>query len=270
MASRQPPPAPAGEGDREGEGARSAGRPHVVDQLSAYLEGDLGARAAEVVREHLEDCAGCQRAALELRAMVAGARDLERPEPPPTLWPAIEGAMARAETEILPFWRSFFVRGFAVGGLAGATLVLVVGIGIGVGRRGGLSFLSSLSSLAPQAGEHAEGGAVVSPTAALDPLLEEAEGELQAAASAYERSIEKLRGLLEREEPRWSPDARARCAERLARLDEAIARSRDAARRTPGDSAGSEILFAAYRSKIDYLAAVVERGGPAITGEGTP
>jgi hypothetical protein len=99
-------------------------------------------------------------------------------------------------------------------------------------------------------------------------LLEEAEVELQAAASAYERSIEKLRGLLAREEPRWSPDARARCAERLTRLDEAISRSRDAARRTRGDRAGSESLFAAYRSKIDFLASVVQRGRPAPAGQG--
>ena len=64
------------------------------------------------------------------------------------------------------------------------------------------------------------------------------------------------------EEPRWSPDARSRFRERLARLDDAIERSRVAARSTPGDSAGNEILFAAYRSKIDFLAEAVHRGGP--------
>ena len=36
---------------------------------------------------------------------------------------------------------------------------------------------------------------------------------------------------------------------------------RAAARSTPGDSAGNEILFAAYRSKIDFLAEAVHRGG---------
>ena len=58
---------------------------HVVDQLSAYLDGDMKAQAAELVRAHLADCAACARAAGELRAIVAGARSLERPEPPPTL-----------------------------------------------------------------------------------------------------------------------------------------------------------------------------------------
>ena len=93
-------------------------------------------------------------------------------------------------------------------------------------------------------------------------MLQEAENELETAAASYERSIAKLRSLLARmEEPRWSPDARSRFRERLARLDEAIERSRAAARSTPGDSAGNEILFAAYRSKIDFLAEAVHRGG---------
>jgi hypothetical protein len=99
--------------------------------------------------------------------------------------------------------------------------------------------------------------------AAIDPLLREAEAELQTAAASYERSIGKLRTLLaRREEPRWSADMRVRFLERLASLDEAIDRSRAAARSTPGDGAGNEILFAAYRSKIDFLAAAVHRGGP--------
>jgi hypothetical protein len=97
--------------------------------------------------------------------------------------------------------------------------------------------------------------------AALDPLLHEAEAEFAQAAAAYERSIEKLRALLAREEARWSPQERTRMAERLGRLDEAIARSREVARRTPGDSAGNEQLFAAYQQKIAFLAAAVHRGG---------
>src|SRR6185437_6116372 len=96
---------------------------------------------------------------------------------------------------------------------------------------------------------------------AADPLLDEAEAEFARAAAAYEKSIEKLRGLLEREEPRWSPAERARCAERLAQLDEAIATSREAARKSPGDGVGNEQLFALYQQKIAFLAEAVHRGG---------
>ena len=232
---------------------------HVVDQLSAYLDGDMKPQAAELVRAHLDDCAACRRAADELRVIVAGARALERPEPPPTLWPAIEGALAEREAPLLD-WRRIFVRGFAFGGLAGAAVMILLVVGLGpLGHR----LWSSKSEVATPATAMGELTAGQAQPGAIDPMLQEAENELQTAAASYERSIAKLRGLLARmEEPRWSPDARSRFRERLARLDEAIERSRTAARSTPGDSAGNEILFAAYRSKIDFLAEAVNRGGP--------
>jgi anti-sigma factor RsiW len=110
-----------------GQGDYPAGR-HVVELLSAYLDGDLHQRAAESVHEHLAACPPCARAADELRAMVASARALDRPEPPPTLWPAIEGALARDDAPLLA-WRRFFVRGFAFGGLAGAAVALLLVLG---------------------------------------------------------------------------------------------------------------------------------------------
>jgi hypothetical protein len=224
---------------------------HVVDQLSAYLEGDLKERAAAAVREHLAGCPACERAAGELRVMLASARSLDRPEPPPTLWPAIEGALARDEAPLLA-WRRFFVRGFAFGGLAGAAIVVLLVLGWQLVHRPATPALV--------ADDDRAASAVVEAT---DPLLREAQAEVETAAASYERSISKLRALLAgREEPRWSDDMRARFLERLARLDEAIERSRVAARSAPGDGAGTEILFAAYRSKIDFLAAAVHRGGP--------
>jgi len=233
-----------------GQGDRPADR-HVVDQLSAYLEGDLKERAATSVREHLAGCPTCARAAGELRAIVTSARSLDRPEPPPTLWPAIEGALARDEAPLLA-WRRFFVRGFAFGGLAGAAIVVVLLLGWRFVHHAGPATVAKGDGPASSSGE-----------AATDPLLREAEAELETAAASYERSIAKLRTLLaRREEPRWSPDVRARFLERLARLDDAIERSRAAVRSTPGDGAGNDILFAAYRSKIDFLAAAVHRGGP--------
>jgi hypothetical protein len=240
-----------GAGGADGGG----GDRHMVDQLSAYLEGDMKPRAAEIVRAHLDRCGDCARAADEIRAIVAGARSLERPEPPPTLWSSIEGALAERDVPLLD-WRRFFVRGFAAGGLAGAAAVLLLLLGL---RGGGL-----WSRPAPTLdGPGAPAGVADARLVAIDPLLQEAENELETAAASYERSIAKLRSLLARlEEPRWSADVRARFLESVMRLDDAIDRSRAAARSTPGDGAGNEMLFAAYRSKIDFLAAAVHRGGP--------
>ncbi|HSS38224.1 MAG TPA: zf-HC2 domain-containing protein [Polyangia bacterium] len=217
------------------------------ETLSAFADGDLPPAEAGRVRAHLGSCATCAAAAGQLGALAAAARRLDRPEPPPTLWLAVEGALEKHDR---PWWMS--LRIFGVGALAGAAAVSIAALGLASWRthRAERTSLAQIVAPVPLA-------ARVAP----DPLLDEAEAELARAAAAYEQSIEKLRTLLEREEPRWSPDERSRCAERLAQLDEAIAHSRDLARRSPGDTLGSDQLFAAYRQKIDFLAEAVHRGG---------
>jgi Putative zinc-finger len=218
-----------------------------TETLSAFVDGDLSTAEAQAVRAHLASCPQCTVSIGQLTAMVTAARGFERPEPPPSLWPAVEGAMARHER---PWWLS--LRLFGSGALAGAVAVSVVALGLASWRT-------------HRAAPAVVALAVVTVTA--DPLLAEAEAEFARAATTYERSIEKLRALLAREEPRWSPVERARCEERLAQLDEAIASSRELAHRTPGDSVGNEQLFAAYQQKITFLAEAVHRGGTFREGE---
>lgn len=221
------------------------------ETLSAFADGDLPAGEAAKVRAHLPGCAACSAAAAQLGALARVARRLDRPEPPPTLWLAVEGALDKRDR---PWWMS--LRLFGGGALAGAAAVSLLALGLTSWRAHHgrpASTQASTAEVAPPAQTAAR--------VAADPLLDEAEAELARAAAAYEKSIEKLRALLEREEPRWSPDERARCAERLAQLDEAIAHSRELARRSPGDTVGSDQLFAAYRQKIEFLAEAVHRGG---------
>jgi hypothetical protein len=224
--------------------ADTAGRCAVypIETLSAFVDGDLSAAEAQAVRAHGAGCPRCATALAELSALVSAARGLDRPEPPPTLWAAVEGSMARHDR---PWWMA--LRLFGTGALAGAAAVSVVALGLASWR----AHRAVVPAPAPMAVAEA----------ATDPLLAEAEAEFARAAAAYEGSIEKLRGLLAREEPRWSTEERARYAERLVQLDEAIARSRDLTRRSPGDSTGNEQLFAAYQQKITFLAAAVHRGG---------
>jgi Putative zinc-finger len=220
------------------------------ERLSAFLDGDLPAVELQTVRQHLAECPSCAARVDMLRVMVGAACALEPPEPPPTLWPAIEGALDRQPRWWLPF------RPFGIGALAGAAAVAAL-----VWALGGTS-TSTSTSASPSAPAHdAAGAGSVAARGPVDPLLAEAEAEFARAAAVYERSIDKLRTLLAREESRWSADERARYAERLARLDQAIVRSREAARLTPGDSTGNEQLFAAYQQKLAFLTSTVHRGG---------
>ena len=228
----------------------TACKTYQAEQLSAFADGELPPTEAAAVRGHAATCPSCTAALADLRALVKNARALDVPEPPPTLWPSIEGALDRRE----PFgWLSLANwRPFAVGAVAGAVAVVLIVVALPLlrARTGAPAQVASTTPETPSA-------------APADPLLNEAEAEFAQAAAAYERSIAKLRTLLAREETRWSPLERSRMAERLGRLDEAIARSRELARRTPGDSAGNEQLFAAYQQKIAFLAAAVHRGGEA-------
>jgi anti-sigma-K factor RskA len=223
----------------------------TTERLSAFVDGDLSATEMAAVRAHAATCPHCTAAIADLRALVANTRVLGAPEPPPTLWSSIEGALddqGRFGWLSIANWRPF-----GVGALAGAAVVALLVFVLPALHRTG----------APPAAEVVATSNAASAEAAYDPLLHEAEAEFAEAAAAYERSIAKLRALLAREEARWSPQERTRMAERLARLDETIARSRELAHRTPGDSAGNEQLFAAYQQKIAFLAAAVHRGGEA-------
>jgi hypothetical protein len=242
-----------------------AASPFTLERLSAFVGGDLPAGDAQSVRRHLEGCGRCARAAAELRAVALAARALEAPEPPPTLWPAIagalerEGALGREQRRWFP-WSIRSWRPFGAGALAGAAVAAVVAAVV-VGR-------GAWRGSAPVGAEHAAPNVAEAPPAPSDPLLAEAEREFTTAAAVYERSIEKLRRLLDREAGAWPVEARVRYLDRLARLDEAIARSREVARRSPSDQVGNEQLFAAYQQKLAFLTEAVHRGGGQ--GQGTP
>ncbi len=243
------------------------GTRHVdADRLSAWISGDLPDRDTAVVRAHVEGCADCMRVTAELRAEVVATRGLDRPEPPPTLWSAIEGALDAPPARIWS-WRATLI-----GALAGGVAVVVLAGGLGRWRAAGYAGEVKTASAAQQdrarsrSSDHGPGdgtGPGAPPLASSDPLLAEAERELERAAVSYEQAVNRLRKILDREQTLWDPETRARVGDRLARLDEAVAHSRAVARRDPGDSTGADMLFSAYQRQIDFLAEAVHRGSPA-------
>ncbi|HEX2658283.1 MAG TPA: zf-HC2 domain-containing protein, partial [Polyangia bacterium] len=73
---------------------------HVsAERLSEWVSGDLKDRDAATVRAHVAACDACGAVVADLRAQGAVLRGLDRPEPPPTLWSTIEGALDEHEAE---------------------------------------------------------------------------------------------------------------------------------------------------------------------------
>jgi len=238
----------------------SSTRHVTAERVSEWLDGDISEREAAAVRAHVAACPTCADLVNELRGQGDSLRELGRPEPPPTLWAAIEGVMdaedARAERGRWS-WPSWLAG--ALGGAVTAAIAVWLVVGgrtATVGLAGGAAVGGGEGALGAQtAGATGTGS---------DPLLVEAERELERAAASYAKAAGRLRAILDREQARWDPARRARVAERLARLDDAIVHSRGVAERDPGDGASAEMLFSAYRRQIDFLAEVVHRGSPGI------
>jgi hypothetical protein len=227
--------------------AGASARHVTAERLSEWLSGDVNDRDAAVVRAHVDACPACAEVAAGLRLQTASLRDLARPEPPPTLWPTIAGALEADEG------RGWSWPSWLLGALAGASVAACVAW-LAIGRADIFGHGHAGPSGAPAA----------SPGADTDPLLAEAEHELDRAATSYAEAAGRLRAILDREQALWAPETRARVAERLARLDEAIAHSRAVVERDPGDRAVAEMLFSAYQRQIDFLAEAVHRGSPGL------
>jgi len=239
----------------------SSTRHVTAERVSEWLDGDISEREATAVRAHVAACPACADLVNELRGQGESLRELGRPEPPATLWSTIEGVMdaedARAERGRWS-WPSWLAG--ALGGAVTAAVAVWLVVG---GRATTAGASGSLAAVGGIDGALAARSAGASGTGS-DPLLIEAERELERAAASYAKAAGRLRAILDREQALWDPARRARVAERLARLDDAIVHSRAVADRDPGDGTSAEMLFSAYRRQIDFLAEVVHRGSPGI------
>jgi anti-sigma factor RsiW len=80
---------------------------YPVERLSAFSDGDLSPAEAHNIRAHAGGCGRCTAVLRELAAMVGAVGTLERLEPSPTLWRAIEGELQRRER---PRWLTKILR----------------------------------------------------------------------------------------------------------------------------------------------------------------
>jgi len=98
---------------------------HVSRQLSAFLDGQLSSRDAQLVGAHLETCAACRNTLDRIRFASAVVRQLTVMEAPPSVWTSIE--TARLDRQTAPEW-----RWLTIPRLAAVAVVLVAMMASGI------------------------------------------------------------------------------------------------------------------------------------------
>jgi hypothetical protein len=98
------------------------------DQLSAYIDGELDASAAERLERHLAECGRCRQEMEQLRATVAALQELPAVEPPRSFTLSPERVAPRPPMPVAsPL--AFGARIAAAGVAAALAVVLIVDLG---------------------------------------------------------------------------------------------------------------------------------------------
>ena len=190
--------------------------PHMEVKLNEYVDGTLAARERATVEAHLADCASCQAAIVELRALLTAAAALPKSIPPQrNLWTAIETRIVpRATWNVQRWWRR---------GALAAAAVLVIALGV---------------------------YRLLQPATAHDRPA----GQGWAAVQAdFDRASDELELTLATERERLRPETVALLERNLAVIDAAIAESRAALARDPANGELRRFFAAASRQKVELL-----------------
>jgi hypothetical protein len=209
------------------------------ERLSAYLDGDLGARKAKKAARHLATCESCRRALGELQALKA-ALLADGTTPDPALeggdeWLRISARLSASERD-RPWYAALLLlprRGGLRLALGGVAVVA--------------TFVLGATRLCPRGPSD-------------DRIVAEAEAEFRAADLQYQRAVERLRGVSERARARWPKERRDAYQTAAAELDRATERCREVALGRPADAEAEQLLYAAYRHEIRFFEDQLLRG----------
>ncbi len=198
------------------------------DRFEAYVAGTLPDAESGAFESHLDGCVACQEAlALHHRPLGAVGTLPRSVAPPADLWPGIARALASRRRlrgrVVLPAWL-----------LAAAAVLLVA-----VSAAGTLLLMRRWPPVHPS----------VQPSS-----------NLTALESQYSAASAELTLALEQARPRLAAGTVATIERSLRIIDAALAESRAALARDPGNPGLAQLVVAAWRQKVDLLRRATELG----------
>jgi anti-sigma factor RsiW len=217
------------------------------EAIADFVDGTLDPARQRELERHVEGCAACRALVADLKSIQAAAFTLDRLELPPHILPSLR---ARIADEPLPGARGRLLafpasRGaIAAWVAAAAALIVITTAGI-------------LSLTRPNPGHAGDTTAQTTPADAGDPVAS-VQAELQAATEHYEKAIQQLEQIAQRENGALDPQVAAVFQKNLQVIDQAIDESRNALQSQPASADVQESLFDAMRSKVALLQQTVE------------
>ena len=199
-----------------------------VENLSAFVDGDLNAVNALRVERHVAECDTCRRSLARVRALVASAGALPREvAPPPEIWASIRGRVTSHQSQVTKRW---WHNGWIA---AAAGLVLIVGT-------------ASLMILLQPNGK-AKAAKLASMSAARVPVV------LTAVEQNYAPTLAELRATLDSQRGALAPSTVRTVERSLVVIDSAIAEAREALQADPASDALIDLLSSSYQRKVQFL-----------------
>jgi len=228
------------------------------EELSGLLDGEVAPARAGELRAHLEGCAACAETYDELARLRAAARDLAPAAPPAGLFERVLAEVAPASLpargqRAQPVRRRRWLMPAAAAVVLSAAAAVVL---LMMPRRS-----TDASGLARTLlGAVVDPGPGPGPGASDDEIMAAAMDEIARGEEHYTRAIGELKRLVVRERVKWTPAVAASFDQSLREIDQAVARTREMARRAPGDADSQDALVAAYRREVDFLEEMIVRG----------
>ncbi len=208
--------------------------------IADLLDGSLDREGQASLVHHLETCPECSAVVRDLQQIKRAAGMLSAPEPSPSVWTRVAGALDAARGD--QNRRTERRRLLAVA----ATVLLVVGAG---------ALYRTQSERTVNEAPAATTVASPDATGTIDgaSLVQSIEEELRLAEQHYERAIAGLEQAAQVDQKALDPQLAATLQKTLGVIDQAIEESRAAVRAQPASHPARDSLFEAFKSKVSLL-----------------
>ena len=210
------------------------------DALVELVDGRLAPAQQRSVERHLEACEACRALVTDLRTIRAAALTLDRREPGPGTWAALQ---ARIAAEPAPQADHRFPLSSRANWPVwlGAAAALILATVIGLAPLMNRDDIPSPEAVAP-----------------VEVTVESVTAEFEAAEQHYQKAITDLQTIADADTGELDPQVASVLQKNLTVIDQAISENRAALKAQPSNRNAQDGLFNVLRTKVALLQQTVE------------